>query len=149
MRRVRVLEPDGRVVWRSKQELGLRYRGSDLEGCLILSVELELRPDDVERLRRVRMDATRRKALTQPLDARSAGCTFRNPEGESAGRLIDCLGLKGLRRGEAQVSTIHGNFIINRGAATPGDILGLMDEVRARVFEDRGLTLEPELRLIA
>ena len=74
---------------------------------------------------------------------------FRNPEGESAGRLIDCLGLKGLRRGEAQVSTIHGNFIINRGAATPGDILGLMDEVRARVFEDRGLTLEPELRLIA
>ena len=121
----------------------------NLKKLLLATGNAELIEGNTERLRRVRMDASQRKARTQPLNARSAGCTFRNPEGESAGRLIDRLGLKGLTRGEAEVSTLHGNFIVNRGGATPSDILGLMDEVRAKVFKAHGITLEPELRLIA
>jgi UDP-N-acetylmuramate dehydrogenase len=149
VRRVRVLEPGGEVVWRSREDLGLRYRASDLQGCLVLSVDLELTPDRVERLREVRREITLRKARVQPLGAWSAGCTFRNPEGDSAGRLIDRLGLKGLRAGDAEVSTHHGNFIVNRGAASPAEILSLMDEVRDRVFRAHGITLQPELRLVA
>jgi UDP-N-acetylmuramate--L-alanine ligase/UDP-N-acetylenolpyruvoylglucosamine reductase len=147
--RARVLEADGSVRWRSRDELGLSYRHSELAGALVLAVDLQLAADDAERLRTVRRDATIRKASCQPLGAWSAGCTFRNPSGGSAGRLIDELGLKGLRRGAAEVSPVHGNFIVNTGGAHPRDILGLMDEVRSRVFHARGVTLHPELRLIA
>lgn len=149
VRRARVLEADGTVRWRTREELGLRYRGSNLEDCLVLSVDLELRAAPVKALREVRKQATKRKSRTQPLEARSAGCTFRNPDGVSAGRLIDVLGLKGLRRGGAQVSTLHANFIVNEGGASPQDVLGLMEEVRARVLAARGVLLETELRLIA
>lgn len=149
VRRVRVLEPEGAVVWRGREELGLRYRGSDLADCLVLSVDLELVPDEPARLRAVRREVLLRKASAQPLGAWSAGCTFRNPSGESAGRIIDLLGLKGARVGDAEVSVHHGNFIVNRGTARPADILELMDLVRARVFAARGITLEPELRLVA
>ena len=99
------------------------------------------------------MDSPSRSAIaegrTQPLDARSAGCVFRNPTGHSAGRLIDVLGLKGLTHGGARVSDLHGNFIVNEGGATPADILLLIQDVRARVLEARGIHLETELRLIA
>jgi len=149
VRRVRVLEADGRVYWRSKQELGLRYRHSGLKGALILDVELELEPADRGALRQIRQDWTQRKAVVQPVTARSAGCTFRNPNGESAGRLIDRLGLKGLSRGDAQVSPVHGNFIVNTGQASWKDVVALMDDVRERVRRAHGLTLKTEVRLIA
>jgi UDP-N-acetylenolpyruvoylglucosamine reductase len=149
VRRARVLEADGRVVWRTGEELGLRYRASDLKGCLIVAVDLGLKPGCPEKLRRLRLDMSARKGRVQPLEARSAGCTFRNPEGQSAGRLIDELGLKGLSVGGAEVSMVHGNFLVNRGGATARDILGLMDLVRQRVFEAHGICLHPELRLVA
>ncbi|MCA8924229.1 MAG: UDP-N-acetylmuramate--L-alanine ligase [Planctomycetes bacterium] len=149
VRRVRVLEADGRIYWRSKQELGLRYRHSGLKGALILDVELELVPANRTELRQIRQDWTRRKAEVQPVTSRSAGCTFRNPTGESAGRLIDRLGLKGLSRGDAQVSPLHGNFIVNAGQADWKDVVALMNDVRERVRRAHGLTLQTEVRLIA
>ncbi|MEZ6187407.1 MAG: UDP-N-acetylmuramate--L-alanine ligase [Planctomycetota bacterium] len=149
VRRVRVLEADGRVYWRTKAELGLRYRHSGLKGALILDVELELERAPRAELRRIRQEWTQRKAVVQPVSARSAGCTFRNPTGESAGRLIDRLGLKGLTRGEAQISEVHGNFIVNTGQADWKDVVALMDEVRERVRRAVGLTLLTEVRLIA
>src|SRR5439155_18760227 len=82
---------------------------------------------------------------TQPTAARSAGCAFKNPPGGSAGRLIDEAELKGLQRGAAQVSTLHGNFVINRGGATAADIRALIGEVKARVRERRGVELEEEI----
>ena len=149
VRRARVVEPDGAVRWRTREELGLRYRGSNLAGCLVLELELELTPDDPARLREVRRQATFRKAESQPLGAHSAGCTFSNPAGHSAGRLIDELGLKGLRVGGAVVSAHHANFIVNEGQATPQDVVGLVEEVRRRVRAARGIELQTELRLIA
>ncbi|UCF22457.1 MAG: hypothetical protein JSV72_16155, partial [Ralstonia sp.] len=68
----------------------------------------------------------------------SAGCMFRNPDGVSAGLLVDRAGLKGRARGGAQVSEIHGNFVVNRGGASASDVLGLVDEVRAEVIPDAG-----------
>ncbi len=78
---------------------------------------------------------------------RSAGCIFKNPPGESAGRIIDELGLKGKRRGGAVVSEVHANFIVNRGGATAADILGLMKEVKSAVERATGLVLEEEVAL--
>ena len=89
---------------------------------------------------------TKRKA-TQPGGVRSAGCIFRNPSGDHAGRLIEAAGLKGLRIGEAEVSPVHANFLVNLGAATPGDFLALVEAVRARVRERFGVALETEVEL--
>jgi len=77
----------------------------------------------------------------------SAGCIFKNPPGDSAGRLIDVAGLKGERVGDAEVSPIHANFIVNRGHATSTDIIELIRRVRARVEQTKGVRLDPEVLL--
>jgi UDP-N-acetylmuramate--alanine ligase len=93
------------------------------------------------------IDVYRRKRHeTQPREP-SAGCVFKNPPGASAGQLIDELGLKGERVGDAEVSPVHANFIINRGQATSADIIALMRRVRERVQQARAITLEPEVLL--
>jgi len=87
-----------------------------------------------------------RRLATQPRDP-SAGCMFKNPPNDSAGRLIDSLGLKGERVGDAEVSPVHANFIVNRGQATAADIIALMRRVRERVKAAHGIELEPEVQL--
>ncbi|MBI3014583.1 MAG: hypothetical protein HYY65_05900, partial [Candidatus Tectomicrobia bacterium] len=77
------------------------------------------------------------------------GSIFKNPEGASAGALIDQAGLKGVRRGGAEVSTRHANFIVNRGGATAADVMVLMTEIVERVRLHSGIVLEPEIRLLA
>ena len=93
------------------------------------------------------IDVYRRKRQeTQPREP-SAGCVFKNPPGNSAGRLIDECGLKGERVGDAEVSAVHANFIVNRGQATGADVLELVRRVRARVRQRKGVDLEPEVLL--
>ena len=93
------------------------------------------------------MDAyARKRHESQPREP-SAGCVFKNPPGNSAGRLIDECGLKGERVGDAEVSTVHANFIVNRGAATGADVLELVRRIRARVKQIKGVDLEPEVLL--
>ena len=93
------------------------------------------------------IDVYRRKRQESQPREPSAGCIFKNPPGSSAGRLIDESGLKGARVGDAEVSTVHANFIVNRGSATGADVLELVRRVRARVFEVKGVQLEPEVLL--
>jgi UDP-N-acetylmuramate dehydrogenase len=91
------------------------------------------------------MDSRRDK---QPLGTASAGSFFKNPTGDSAGRLIDAAGLKGLRKGNAMVSDKHANFIVNTGQATPDDIVDLMKEVQQKVYLHSGVRLEPEVHIL-
>ena len=100
--------------------------------------------DEVEK--RTRDYAVRRKAA-QPAGA-SAGCIFRNPEGDKAGRLIEASGLKGRSVGPARVSGVHANFIVNEGGATASQVLDLVEEVRAEVLRQHGVHLEPEVQII-
>lgn len=124
------------------------YRHAHLDGFAVAWVRLDLAPGDAGRLKSRARTFMLRKVETQPLGEASAGCIFRNPEGESAARLIDGLGLKGLRRGGAVVSGLHANFIVNSECrATAGDVLGLIEEVRARVADARGIRLETEIVL--
>jgi UDP-N-acetylmuramate dehydrogenase len=90
----------------------------------------------------------KQKKATQPLALASAGCVWKNPQGEVAARLIEKCGLKGKRINGAEISSKHANFIVNRGGATAGDIVALMDLTRERVQAHFGLTLEPEIRSI-
>ena len=88
-----------------------------------------------------------RRGNSQPLSKRNAGCIFKNPPGQSAGRIIEGAGLKGLRIGDAEVSAEHGNFLVNRGHATPEDFATLLAQVRERVRETQGVELETEVEI--
>lgn len=102
------------------------------------------RPTESERVRALIRD----RQVKQPLGLPSCGSVFRNPPGEFAGRLIEAAGLKGLRRGGAEVSGKHANFIINTGAATAADIEELIGHVRAVVAERIGVDLTPEVHIV-
>jgi UDP-N-acetylmuramate dehydrogenase len=142
---VRGVDGEGRRVTREAAACGFRYRGSGLGDLLVTEVGLRLPPVDPEEYA-LRVHAIyRRKRDSQPLDLPSAGCVWKNPPGESAGRLVEAAGGKGLRRGGAEVSTLHANFIVNRGGATCADVLSLMDEVRRRVLDASGLELQREV----
>jgi len=114
---------------------------------MMLAVKLELPSKPFrEILQGIRICNEKRRA-SQPLGQKSAGCIFKNPPGASAGRMIDELGLKGLSVGDARVSDRHANFFVNAGTASAGDMLSLIAEVRERVAQAFGLTLEHEVVL--
>jgi UDP-N-acetylmuramate dehydrogenase len=149
---VRLLLTDGSVVDKQRDECQVGYRDAQLGGALVVGAVLRLTPDNrlavKERMRQYLLE----KKAVQPVTESSSGCIFKNPDpelsdGRSAGRLIDDLGLKGLSRGAAQVSRLHGNFIINNGGAAAADVLGLIEEVTRRVEDQSSVLLTREVRL--
>lgn len=145
---MQLMTREGEVRIFKKADLHVGYRHCDelqdaiALGALIRSASVS-ESDAIARQIDVYRD---KRQKTQPREP-SAGCVFKNPEGDSAGRLIDASGLKGERVGGAEVSTVHANFIVNRGNATSSDIIELMRRVRARVEEAKGVRLEPEVLL--
>jgi UDP-N-acetylmuramate dehydrogenase len=147
VREVRVLRRDGeQEVW-SRERVAFSYRHSALGDEIVLAATLELREGDPDRVRRDYHEHLEQKQRTQPLAEHSAGCIFKNPEGRSAGALIDLAGLKGTRYGEAEVSTMHANFIVAHGGATASDVLHLIDLVRERVRDEFDTELETEIEI--
>jgi len=132
---------DGRSQRLAASELGLAYRHSALPpGAIVTRVRLRLTASTPERVAAAMVDVDAARA-GQP-KVKSAGCAFKNPSGESAGRLIDRAGCKGLRVGDAMVAHEHANFIVNLGAASANDVVELLERVRERV----GTPLEVEWR---
>ena len=148
--RVKAVTAGGDLVEFSGAGLGLGYRRSAFQenGCAICEVELILQSGNIEDIKNKMADFTQRRESRQPLDLPSAGSTFKRPEGNFAGTLIDKAGLKGLKIGGAMVSEKHAGFVVNTGGATAEDVLGLIEEVRRRVCEVYGITLAPEVRII-
>ena len=122
------------------RELGFSYRHSSLPpGGIVTRVRLALRPSTPQEVQ-ARMDVADAARKGQP-HARTFGCAFKNPAGESAGRLIDLAGLKGTRVGGAMISLEHGNFIVNAGGASASDVIALI-----RLVEEKlGRPLEREV----
>jgi UDP-N-acetylmuramate dehydrogenase len=89
-----------------------------------------------------------KRAATQPLEWPSCGSVFRNPAGDHAARLIEAAGLKGKARGQAEVSSQHANFIINRGDAQAADIEALVEDVQTQVQQQFGIRLQAEMRIL-
>ena len=147
----RVLALDnGQPVWIDADALALSYRDSLIlrRGLIVLAAEFELQSGDPEAIQAEMADYAARRRAKQPLNMPSAGSTFKRPAGHFAGALIEGAGLKGYRVGGAQVSDLHAGFVVNAGGATARDVLALMDDVRRIVFEQTGVTLEPEVRVI-
>ncbi|MDI6900258.1 MAG: UDP-N-acetylmuramate dehydrogenase [Anaerosomatales bacterium] len=130
-------------------EIAWGYRRSDLpERGIIVEGVLRAVRGDAERIRRVMETSLARRKRTQPMGVASAGSVFVNPPDDSAGRLIEAAGLKGMRLGGARVSTVHGNFIVNEGGATAADVLGLIDKIRMVVKGTYGIDLRTEIRFL-
>lgn len=131
-----------------RDALGFAYRTSVLQHrpWVVAAVTMALRAEPPERVR-ARLEAwLAHRGATQPIGPPSSGCVFRNPPGDHAGRLIDQTGLKGLAVGGARVSALHANYIINEGDARAADVLALAEQVRRRVLERTGITLELEVK---
>lgn len=147
---VTALFPDGVRTLRA-EELALGYRRSlftDHPEAVVLRAKLRLTRGDGEEIK-ARMDAlAEKRRASQPLELPSAGSTFKRPEGNFAGTLIDRCGLKGTRVGGAEVSVKHAGFVVNVGGATCADVLALIEKIQETVFAHTGIRLEPEVRLL-
>jgi UDP-N-acetylmuramate dehydrogenase len=137
---------DGTLAERGPAELGLSYRHSGLTGTeVVTGAVFRTVPRDPAEGERVLREVTRWRRLHQPGGSLNAGSVFKNPPGDAAGRIIDALGLKGLRHGDVSVSTRHANFFVAGPGATARDVHELVMEVRRRVEEGAGVRLEPEI----
>jgi UDP-N-acetylmuramate dehydrogenase len=146
---VEVATPGGRQRL-ERDALRFVYRGAAglPAGAVVLGVRFALQAAEP---RAVRAEVDRHLAhrrATQPIDQPSFGSVWKNPPGERAGRLIELAGLKGVRAGGAEISSVHANFIVNRGGATAADVLALMRRAQDTVREKSGLELEPEVRIV-
>jgi UDP-N-acetylenolpyruvoylglucosamine reductase len=145
---VELASPEG-VRWLPGSALEWGYRHCALpDDHLVTAARLKLAAASKEVVVARHRDLLRLRRLSQPRGQRTFGSTFKNPPGDSAGRLLDQAGLKGVRRGGAEVSSVHANFIVNVGEATATDVLALMAMMRRAVQQRSGVDLVPEVRLL-
>ncbi|HYA87888.1 MAG TPA: UDP-N-acetylmuramate dehydrogenase [Nitrospirota bacterium] len=146
---VTLLSPEGNMVTRGREEMKFGYRTSAIpEGHAILDVRIILRRGDRNKIQEQVREILGTRKQWQPVGLPNAGSVFRNPQEESAGKLIEAAGLKGTSVGSAQVSEKHANFIVNRGNAKASEVLALMEIVKQKVLQIHGVRLEPEIKII-
>ena len=145
---VRIVSPNGTLLDYQAESIEFAYRQATLPRGIVVGVWLQLKPGVKSEIEQVVKDYLRYRRDTQPLSMPSAGCVFKNPKNDSAGRVVESAGLKGTAVGDACVSTKHANFIVNQGHASARDVLSLIRKVRARVARITGIKLELELKLV-
>jgi UDP-N-acetylmuramate dehydrogenase len=144
-----LLTPQAALREKKRAALHFDYRTLDLsKGTVIINASLRLKKGSTGALRHTIEKSTSWRRRMQPLNFPSAGSVFKNPPGESAGQLVERVGLKGLRVGKAQISEKHANFIVNRGGATARDVLSLMEIMQNRVYQETGIRLEHEVHVV-
>lgn len=140
---------DGTLTTLSLADLGYTYRHSELpEGAIVVAATMRGHAGDPAAIQAEMDRISEAREASQPLRTKTGGSTFKNPPGTSAWKLVDEAGCRGLTLGDAQVSEKHTNFLINRGEATSADIEALGEEVRRRVHDKSGVTLEWEIRRV-
>jgi UDP-N-acetylmuramate dehydrogenase len=146
---VTVMDSKGKVKQLSRKQISFKYRSSNLEG-IVLEAKLGLGEESPAKLKELQAKLFRWRKAGTPFDQPCCGSTFTNPPGgaKTAGTLIDECGLKGFTIGGAQVSTLHANYIINKGTATASDVLKVIEHIRKTVTKKTGITLELECKII-
>ena len=148
---VRVMDANGsnlRTLGNAEMDFSYRHSIAEDSGTIILSAVLRLKKDDPKEIAARAAELAAKRNAKQPVSYPSAGSTFKRPAGGYAAALIEASGLKGYSVGGAGVSEKHAGFVINTGGATAEDVLAVMRHVREKVYEDSGIMLEPEVRLI-
>ncbi len=148
VRKIRLVTTRGEIRDVSCEDAGYSYRRSRLPEGIVVAAWLGLEPGSKAKIAATVKQSLLRRKATQPIEMPNAGCIFKNPEGDSAGRLIEAAGLKGAHVGDAQVSTKHANFIVNKGKATAGDTQALIRVVADTVAKKFGTTLDLEVQIV-
>ncbi len=144
-----ILTRQGEVETITREALQMEYRYTALpKSALILSAVFRLEAADTEQVRANMREMRQKRSQTQPLALPNCGSVFKNPQGDFAARLIEGVGLKGKQHGQARISEIHANFIVNQGGARAEDVLALMRLAKTEVKAKTGIELEPEVRLV-
>jgi UDP-N-acetylmuramate dehydrogenase len=153
-----LVEACGYVPGKGKQkwtpaDLKLGYRTSALrdgalKGALVVDATIQLARGDGGAAKTLMAKLTNERNETQPIKTKNCGSVFKNPAGDSAGRLVQAAGLKGTREGAAVISELHGNFIVNEGGATAADVARLIERARAEVRRRFSVDLEPEVEQV-
>jgi UDP-N-acetylmuramate dehydrogenase len=139
----------GDVIERDRKELKFLYRRLAVpDSWIILKARFKLEKGKREEIIKKIKSYSEMRKKTQPLKFASAGSIFKNPKTVSAGKLIEELGMKGFRLGEAMISNIHANFIVNLGKAKAKDVIDLIDFIEKRVYEEKGILLEREVKIV-
>ena len=144
---VQVMDSNGGLFERTKDDLVFEYRSTNIAAPFILSATLELDEEDPDRIMKRMKEIWMYKRNSQPLNTKNAGCIFKNPRGLSAGALIDQAGLKGFRVGGAEVSEKHANFIVAHPGCKADDVLKLVKIIREKVYEKNEIHLESEVKI--
>jgi UDP-N-acetylmuramate dehydrogenase len=145
---VRLVTPKGNVTDIDASDIEFEYRRARLPRGVVVAVRLQLRAGVRATIEKTVKEYLQYRKDTQPLALPSAGCVFRNPPRDSAGRLVEAAGLKGARVGDAQVSDKHANFMVNVGHARAKDVLDLIKKVRREVRRKTGVSLDLELKIV-
>ena len=142
----------GRQTWKAADmKFGYRtsaLRDGGLKGALVVNATVQLQRGDGEEARQTMARLTRERNETQPIKTKNCGSVFKNPPGDSAGRLVQAAGLKGTRVGKAVASPLHGNFIVNEGGAKASDVRALIEKVQVEVKRRFGAELETEVEMV-
>ncbi len=145
---LRMVNMKGQVVELEAAQVKFEYRRALLPRGIVVGVWLQLKQGVRSEIERVVKDYLHYRRDTQPLAMPSAGCVFKNPPNDSAGRLIEVCGLKGVRVGDAEVSMKHANFMVNRGQASAADVMALIGKVRSEIRRRAGVRLGLELKIV-
>jgi len=145
---IRMVNLKGQIVDLEAGQVQFEYRRALLPRGIVVGVWLQLKQGIQSEIEKVVKDSLHYRRDTQPLAMPSAGCVFKNPPNDSAGRLIEAVGLKGARVGDAEVSTKHANFMVNRGQARAADVIALIGKVRSAIRRRAGVRLDLELKIV-
>lgn len=149
LEQVKIMTFSGEVKVLHKEDLDFGYRECSLrDQALILEGVFRLRKGETESIKGKMSEYLAKRKASQPLEYPNAGSVFRNPTGDSAGRLIERAGWKGKKYGDAQVSEKHANFIINLGNATAFQVQSLIEDIQRDVQEKYGVVLRPEVCIV-
>jgi UDP-N-acetylmuramate dehydrogenase len=135
---------NNKIITLNKEDIKYGYRYTNLNNCLILSATFNLVKGDINTIKEEMKLNLKKRMKTQPLDELTAGSVFKNPEGYSAGKLIEDLGFKGKVIGGAKVSEKHANFIVNFNKAKASDIISLINLIQEKVLKENNINLELE-----
>lgn len=145
---IQMVDPEGRLVTYAAADVAFAYRSVSLPEGVVVGAWLRLTPASRETIESRTKSYLQYRKQSQPLSQPNAGSVFKNPQGTTAGRLIEEAGLKGHRVGDAEVSTKHANFIVNLGQARSTDVLRLIETVQQAVFQRTGTMLELEWKVV-
>jgi UDP-N-acetylmuramate dehydrogenase len=150
VQKVMVLTPDGGIATLSNGDIGFQYRRSNImeRGLIVVEAVFALVPGNILDIKAKNEENLAKRRRSQPLEHPNAGSVFANPPGQWAGWLIEQVGGKGMRVGNAMVSEKHANFIVNLGNATAKDVLGLIEKIKLLVLEQFNIELKLEVQVV-